>query len=64
MGLVDYLLYEDGKNVKPTRLFGNTICHKEKYWDQWQHCKNIVKIRLVVFYFQMQRAPMYELCML
>ena len=29
MGLVYYLLCEDGKNVNPTHLFGNIVCHKE-----------------------------------
>jgi hypothetical protein len=49
MGLVDYLLCEDGKNVNPTHLFGNTVPHKEIFGVNGSVAKILLTTRLVVF---------------
>jgi hypothetical protein len=64
MGLVDYLLCEDEKNVKPTHLFGNTVCHKEIFGVNGSIAKLLLKIRLVVFFIPYARSTfVYELYM-
>ena len=51
MGLIDYLLCEDERNVEPTYLFGYTVCHKEKYGVDGNVAKILIRYDLICFVF-------------
>jgi hypothetical protein len=52
MGLVYYLVCEDGKNVKPTHLFGNTVCHNEIFGVNGSVAKILLRYDFLCFVFK------------